>query len=66
MSATDNDTESGTERKEYELDGPRRVVRAGLVIEEGETVELSEDEAEEHSDVLREVGVSGSGDENDG
>jgi hypothetical protein len=55
MSATDNETESGTERKEYELDGPRRVVRAELVIEEGETVELFPEEAEEHSDVLREV-----------
>jgi len=65
MSATDNETESGTERKEYELDGPRRVVRAGLVIEEGETVELSPEEAEEHSDVLREAtnDPSGSGGE---
>jgi len=66
MSATDNETESGTERKEYELDGPRRVVRAGFIIEEGETVELSPEEAEEHSDVLREVGASGSEEENDG
>jgi hypothetical protein len=63
MSATDNETESGTERKEYELDGPRRVVRAGLIIEEGETVELSPEEAEEHSDVLREVTNDPSGSE---
>lgn len=67
MSATDNETESEEpQRKEYELDGPRKVVRAGLVIEEGETVELTEEEAGNHADVLREVGASGSEEENDG
>lgn len=55
MSATPNETEQET-AKEYELDGPRRVVRAGLVIGEGETVELEPEEFERHSDVLREVG----------
>jgi len=58
MSATDTESEE-PQRKEYELDGPRKVVRAGLSIEEGETVELSPGEAEQHSDVLREVGSAG-------
>lgn len=66
MSATENETEDEPESKEYELDGPRRVVRAGLVLEEGETVELEPEEAERHSDVLREVTESGSEEENDG
>lgn len=54
MSATQDESEE-PERKEYELDGPRRVVRAGLVIEEGETVEMLPEEFEEHSDVLQPV-----------
>lgn len=55
---TDNDTESEEpQTTEYELkDGYSRVRRAGLVIEEDDTVELEPNEAEEHADVLREVG----------
>jgi hypothetical protein len=60
MSATDTETEE-QQTKEYELDGPRKVVRAGLIIEKGETVELQPEEAEQHSDVLREVGTNDSG-----
>jgi len=65
MSATNTESEE-PETKKYELDGPRRVVRAGLVIKEGETVELQPEGAEQHSDVLREATPSGSEEENDG
>jgi len=67
-----NDTEDDSEpdedsidTDEYELkEGYEGVRRAGLVLEGDDTVELDEETAEKHSDVLRRV-ANGDTDEGD-